>query len=85
MSLKYEPSSEPLHIAVKKLFLNSRESGASTLSSSRGGSVSRLHALTHAQDYESRLITTSRGSQPSHLGSHMVATHARVLQVAQAV
>jgi len=24
MSLKYEPSSEPLHISVKQLFLNSR-------------------------------------------------------------
>jgi len=28
-----------------------------------------------AQDYESRLITMSRGSQPSHLGSHLVAKY----------
>ena len=35
--------------------------------------VEQAPAACEAQDYESRLITMSRGSQPSYLGSHLVA------------
>jgi len=44
----------------------------------KAGGLSRDAETQGAQDYESRLTTMSRGSQPSHLGSHLVAAALRV-------
>ena len=42
----------------------------------RGGARQRELQVCGTHDYESRLTTMSRGSQPNHLGIHLVATHA---------
>ena len=65
MILQYEPASEPLRI--------SRRASLLVIPATALVVLLKVQRGVDAQDYESRLTTMSRGSQPSHLGSHLVA------------